>query len=109
MDIKNDTVLYCTELCVHIRKHIYLNHFFLTQANGFLGAQGFAGAIPAAYTQLAKGFLSRVLGGGQGGRVGLQEYQKPSWTFHAKGLWYYPPHNSLPSFTMIGSPNFGEF
>ncbi|KAK3860436.1 hypothetical protein Pcinc_033515 [Petrolisthes cinctipes] len=77
------------------------------KANGFLGARGFAGAIPAAYTQLAKGFLSRVLGGNQGNRLGLQEYQKPGWTFHAKGLWYYPPLDSLPTLTMIGSPNFG--
>jgi phosphatidylserine/phosphatidylglycerophosphate/cardiolipin synthase-like enzyme len=31
----------------------------------------------------------------------------PGWTFHAKGIWYYLPGETLPSATLIGSPNFG--
>ncbi|XP_042214342.1 CDP-diacylglycerol--glycerol-3-phosphate 3-phosphatidyltransferase, mitochondrial-like isoform X1 [Homarus americanus] len=77
------------------------------RANGFLGARGFAGAIPAAYTQLAKLFFERLQRGGASNRISMFEYQRPRWTFHAKGLWYYQPGHSLPSLTMIGSPNFG--
>ena len=36
------------------------------------------------------------------------EYQRKDWTFHGKGLWYYPPGESLPAATMVGSPNFGH-
>ncbi|XP_045623939.1 CDP-diacylglycerol--glycerol-3-phosphate 3-phosphatidyltransferase, mitochondrial isoform X2 [Procambarus clarkii] len=77
------------------------------KANGFLGARGFAGAIPAAYTQIAKLFFERLQHGGQTKRISLFEYQRTNWTFHAKGLWYYEPYQSLPCLTMIGSPNFG--
>ncbi|KAK8720687.1 hypothetical protein OTU49_013155 [Cherax quadricarinatus] len=77
-------------------------------ANGFLGASGFAGAIPAAYTQLAKLFFETLQKGRQSKRITKFEYQRPSWTFHAKGLWYYQPYQSLPLLTMIGSPNFGK-
>ena len=78
------------------------------QANGFLGAKGFAGSIPSAYTQLAKLFYERVLESKQNWRINLFEYQRNGWTFHGKGLWYYHPDNSLPILTMIGSPNFGK-
>ena len=38
----------------------------------------------------------------------MHEYEREGWTFHAKGLWYYPPGgNGLPTMTMVGSPNFG--
>lgn len=36
------------------------------------------------------------------------EYEKPDWTYHAKGLWYYLPDAQLPAMTLIGSSNFGE-
>ncbi|KAF2348209.1 Phospholipase D-like domain [Trinorchestia longiramus] len=89
------------------------------KANGFLGAAGVAGAIPAAYTLLAKQFLGRVQQLGQQSRVQLYEYQRNNWTFHAKGLWYSEHSYSdlishgtsedqcLPCLTLIGSPNFG--
>uniref|UniRef100_A0A6A7FQ07 CDP-diacylglycerol--glycerol-3-phosphate 3-phosphatidyltransferase n=1 Tax=Hirondellea gigas TaxID=1518452 RepID=A0A6A7FQ07_9CRUS len=94
-------------------------------ANGFLGAAGVAGAIPAAYTFLAKRFMQRVEKLKQGYRVHLWEYQRKNWTFHAKGLWYHVskqdqldepqmqqetkpcPPPRLPCLTLIGSPNFG--
>lgn len=37
-----------------------------------------------------------------------QEYVHHKWAFHVKGLWYYSPNEPLPSFTLIGSPNFGH-
>lgn len=77
------------------------------KANGFLGARGVAGGIPAAYTLIAKRFFEKIQQNNIQ-RVELFEYQRPKWTFHGKGLWYYKPDQSLPFLTMIGSPNFGR-
>lgn len=38
----------------------------------------------------------------------MYEYEKQGWTYHAKGVWYYLPGESLPTMTLIGSSNFGE-
>lgn len=78
------------------------------KANGFLGAKGPAGGIPAAYSQIAKTFYRSLKEAGQEHRVHLYEYQKDDWTYHAKGLWYYLPESQLPDLTVIGSSNFGE-
>lgn len=77
------------------------------KANGFLGARGVAGGIPAAYTLIAKNFFERIQER-QNKRISLFEYQRLNWTFHGKGLWYYKPKQSLPFLTMIGSANFGR-
>jgi phosphatidylserine/phosphatidylglycerophosphate/cardiolipin synthase-like enzyme len=81
-------------------------------ANGFFGARGISGAVPAAYAELARRFweLCAARGrvaepgcrsgggggggggsGGGGGGVSLHEYELKGWTFHAKGLWLGPP------------------
>ncbi|XP_028845236.1 CDP-diacylglycerol--glycerol-3-phosphate 3-phosphatidyltransferase, mitochondrial isoform X2 [Denticeps clupeoides] len=77
------------------------------EVNGFFGAKGVAGAIPAAYVHLARKFYSKVCGLGQQERIHLHEYHRPDWTFHAKGLWFYLKGQSRPCLTLIGSPNFG--
>ncbi|KAJ8263779.1 hypothetical protein GJAV_G00141200 [Gymnothorax javanicus] len=77
------------------------------QVNGFFGAKGLAGAIPAAYTHIARQFYNRVCHLRQGHRVRLHEYHRENWTFHAKGLWYYLIGCDKPCLTLIGSPNFG--
>ncbi|XP_057681617.1 CDP-diacylglycerol--glycerol-3-phosphate 3-phosphatidyltransferase, mitochondrial isoform X2 [Corythoichthys intestinalis] len=77
------------------------------EVNGFFGAKGVAGAIPDAYTHIARQFYERVRQLGQQGRIRLQEYHRPQWTFHAKGLWYYLYGHDRPCLTLIGSPNFG--
>lgn len=77
------------------------------KANGFLGAGGPAGGIPAAYTHIAANFFNCVNHEGMQHRVSMHEYQREGWTFHAKGLWYYPPKSELPCLTMVGSPNYG--
>ncbi|KAG8507477.1 CDP-diacylglycerol--glycerol-3-phosphate 3-phosphatidyltransferase, mitochondrial, partial [Galemys pyrenaicus] len=77
------------------------------EVNGFFGARGVAGAIPAAYMHIERQFYSEVCGLGQQERVQLQEYWRRGWTFHAKGLWLYLAGSSLPCLTLIGSPNFG--
>ncbi|XP_051925653.1 CDP-diacylglycerol--glycerol-3-phosphate 3-phosphatidyltransferase, mitochondrial isoform X2 [Hippocampus zosterae] len=77
------------------------------EVNGFFGAKGVAGAIPDAYTHIARQFYERVRQLGQQGRIRLHEYHRPQWTFHAKGLWYYLHRQDRPCLTLIGSPNFG--
>nr|CAG4648734.1 EOG090X08SX [Polyphemus pediculus] len=85
--------------------HILMAH---PNANGFLGARGFAGGIPSAYTLLASQFYQRVRNRAHGSRIKLWEYQRSFWTFHAKGLWIScTGADSRPFFTLIGSPNFG--
>lgn len=41
-------------------------------------------------------------------RISVHEYVRDKWTFHVKGLWYYPANKHLPNLTLIGSPNFGH-
>lgn len=76
--------------------------------NGFYGAKGPAGGVPAAYVYIAKQFYNQVLQQGQHSRIHLQEYFRNKWTFHVKGLWYYFNDQTLPSLTLVGSPNFGN-
>lgn len=75
------------------------------EANGFLGARGIMGHIPAAYTFIAAKFLERVAAAGRQ-NVALHEYARPGWTFHAKGLWA-ACDGALPSLMLVGSPNYG--
>ncbi|XP_042371337.1 CDP-diacylglycerol--glycerol-3-phosphate 3-phosphatidyltransferase, mitochondrial-like [Plectropomus leopardus] len=77
------------------------------EVNGFFGAKGVAGAIPAAYIHIARQFYNQVCQLGQQERVHLHEYHRSQWTFHAKGLWYYLQGQDRPCLTLIGSPNFG--
>ncbi|KAL4704209.1 hypothetical protein ACJJTC_011835 [Scirpophaga incertulas] len=77
-------------------------------ANGFLGAAGPAGGIPYAYSLLARKFWEQVEQHNQVSRVRMLEYERSGWTFHAKGLWYYPPGSGVPWATVIGSANLGE-
>ncbi|XP_037259022.1 CDP-diacylglycerol--glycerol-3-phosphate 3-phosphatidyltransferase, mitochondrial isoform X3 [Falco rusticolus] len=77
------------------------------EVNGFFGAKGVAGAIPAAYVYIEHQFYSEVCYLHQQERVQLQEYSRAGWTFHAKGLWLYLAGSNLPCLTLIGSPNFG--
>ena len=67
-----------------------------------------SGGIPHAYTLLARDFHKQILEHKQTDNILVQEYIRHKWTFHVKGLWYYPPNEPLPSLTLIGSPNFGH-
>jgi CDP-diacylglycerol--glycerol-3-phosphate 3-phosphatidyltransferase len=78
------------------------------EANGFLGAKGPAGGIPFAYSLIARKFQKEFEKSRQGSRISLMEYLRDAWTYHGKGLWYYPSNGDHPCLTLIGSPNFGE-
>lgn len=46
----------------------------------------------------------------QEARIRLWEYQRRSWTFHAKGLWIsFNRGDPRPCLTLVGSPNFGKY
>ena len=77
------------------------------EVNGFFGAKGPVGAIPAAYIYIAKQFYRLTGKYKQQERIMLQEYSRDKWTFHVKGLWYYLRNDTLPSMTIVGSANFG--
>nr|CAG4637887.1 EOG090X08SX [Chydorus sphaericus] len=99
---------------VHINNFLFIfsknSNLFLQKANGFLGARGMAGGIPAGYTLLAYQFYRRLMDRAHGARIRLWEYQRQHWTFHAKGLWisFNNANDPRPCFTLIGSPNFGN-
>uniref|UniRef100_A0A3B3ZGI9 CDP-diacylglycerol--glycerol-3-phosphate 3-phosphatidyltransferase n=1 Tax=Periophthalmus magnuspinnatus TaxID=409849 RepID=A0A3B3ZGI9_9GOBI len=63
------------------------------EVNGFFGAKGVAGSIPAAYIHIARQFYDQVL------RLGQEE--------SGVRLWYYLSGQPRPCLTLIGSPNFG--
>uniref|UniRef100_A0A0R3RSW5 CDP-diacylglycerol--glycerol-3-phosphate 3-phosphatidyltransferase n=1 Tax=Elaeophora elaphi TaxID=1147741 RepID=A0A0R3RSW5_9BILA len=72
------------------------------QANGFYQASGLFGFIPLMYVYISHLFYKMI-----GPNIRLFEYNRPGWTYHAKGLWIDSKHSSL-SATMIGSSNFGH-
>uniref|UniRef100_A0A8C4WZJ7 CDP-diacylglycerol--glycerol-3-phosphate 3-phosphatidyltransferase n=1 Tax=Eptatretus burgeri TaxID=7764 RepID=A0A8C4WZJ7_EPTBU len=80
-------------------------------ANGFWGAGGLASGVAGAYTyntaKFARRLHKRYRATCTGHATRLWEYSREGWSFHGKGLWYYPPNEITPSLTFIGSPNFG--
>ncbi|KAF6203196.1 hypothetical protein GE061_003614 [Apolygus lucorum] len=56
----------------------------------------------------ARGSSCRVASRNQSDRISMFEYIRPGWTYHAKGLWYYPPHDDTPILTLVGSSNYGS-
>ncbi|KAK3843699.1 MAG: hypothetical protein J3R72DRAFT_440592 [Linnemannia gamsii] len=77
------------------------------EANGFFNSAGISKYIPPAYTLIEQRFFNDAKAAGNAERIKIEEYARKGWTYHAKGLWVYPPHSDLPVMTTIGSPNFG--
>lgn len=77
------------------------------EANGFYNSAGISKYIPPAYTLIEQRFFNGVKRAGNAERIKIEEYLRKGWTYHAKGLWVYPPHSDTPIMTTIGSPNFG--
>ena len=97
-------ILKCVCVCARARACVCV----CAQVNGFFQARGIAGYIPVAYIYIARQFFEEVQRFDQSQRIQLFEYFRENWTFHAKGLWYYLPQKTLPSLTLVGSPNFGK-
>ncbi|KAI9492351.1 hypothetical protein BDB00DRAFT_828653 [Zychaea mexicana] len=84
---------------------------FLTaspEANGFFNSKGVSRYLPPAYTWIEKQFFNSVQRSGRENDITIEEYKRPGWTYHAKGLWAYLGAQTRPVLTMIGSPNFGH-
>ncbi|KAF7723275.1 CDP-diacylglycerol--glycerol-3-phosphate 3-phosphatidyltransferase, partial [Apophysomyces ossiformis] len=84
---------------------------FLTaspEANGFFNSKGVSGYLPAAYTYIERLFYKQVKRENKQETITIEEYTRPGWTYHAKGLWVCREQEKLPCLTMIGSPNFGH-
>jgi hypothetical protein len=72
---------------------IVMYALLLRQANGFYGSSGISGRIPEGYTLLEQRFMDAVDASGRswlsddhgGTGVQLMEWEKPGWTYHAKG------------------------
>jgi CDP-diacylglycerol--glycerol-3-phosphate 3-phosphatidyltransferase len=76
------------------------------QANGFYGANGVSGNIPALYVYLSMLFYRKIQAIGKA--ISLLEYSRPEWTFHAKGTWIEPSKTDVPwAATIVGSSNYG--
>lgn len=87
-------------------------------ANGFFNANGVKGALPMAYSLIEQEFYDRTRD--REYEAVLREFDRPKWTFHAKGMWWIPPaapnagrsdekeEGQLPQMTVFGSSNFGR-
>jgi CDP-diacylglycerol--glycerol-3-phosphate 3-phosphatidyltransferase len=77
------------------------------KANGFYGAKGVAGHVPSMYVYFASQFLKKTFESSKQNNIKYFEYYRPNWTFHGKGLWFYPKSSPLPLVSLVGSSNFG--
>lgn len=75
------------------------------ETNGFFKGLGLSANVPDMYMHQSNRFLKIIHPVYP--RIRYYEYHKPDWTFHAKGVWYYNKGETLPSLTLVGSPNFG--
>ncbi|KAK9448522.1 uncharacterized protein V1518DRAFT_419183 [Limtongia smithiae] len=82
------------------------------EANGFYKSPGVSGYLPSAYSLLAEEFVRDVSRRHKLDRIHLLEWQRGvlnqpgGWTYHAKGIWVTPPHETMPCISVIGSSNF---
>jgi CDP-diacylglycerol--glycerol-3-phosphate 3-phosphatidyltransferase len=76
------------------------------ESNGFFKAKGLSGVIPLIYSCYEEDFFkySQLLYRD----IKFFEYKRENWSYHAKGIWYYPfQNNQLPTMTLVGSSNYG--
>ncbi|KAI7862237.1 hypothetical protein BDF14DRAFT_1858466 [Spinellus fusiger] len=78
------------------------------EANGFFGSKGISKFLPPAYTHIEREFYRNVERLGKQDAISIEEYRRPGWTYHAKGLWIRLAQQAWPSVTTIGSTNFGH-
>lgn len=79
------------------------------KVNSFYGARGLIGKIPSVYTTFSSSFFDKVSKLDDSDLIKIFMFERPSWTFHAKGLWLHlnPETSKAPMLVTIGSSNFG--
>ena len=75
------------------------------KANGFFNGGGLKTRVPFVF-RLAALQMIRKAQSMQKKEFKLFEYERPEWTFHAKGLFLTEPGQTLPSLNLIGSSNY---
>lgn len=77
--------------------------------NSFYGAKGLIGRIPSVYTTFSRSFFHRIEKLNETNPIRMYLFQRPNWTFHAKGLWMHlnPGTAEETMMATIGSSNFG--
>jgi len=75
------------------------------KANGFYGARGFSGYVPALYVNVSEEFRRQLIAANRENSVRCFEYSRPGWTFHAKGVWIVDSTDYVA--TLMGSSNYG--
>lgn len=78
------------------------------KANCFFDAKDISKFIPLSYSVIEEALYHKIAQANKLDSIFIYEYEKSDWTFHAKGIWYYFPNQTLPSISLIGSANFGE-
>ncbi|SJX61199.1 related to PGS1-phosphatidylglycerophosphate synthase [Sporisorium reilianum f. sp. reilianum] len=90
------------------------------EANGFFQSRGVSGWIPEAYTwyeyqfwralRRSKRLLKQDGRDAEQGGVEIREWKKNGWTYHAKGIWFYPSsaEAATPTMVHVGSSNYGS-
>ncbi|KAL9939978.1 hypothetical protein V8E36_000683 [Tilletia maclaganii] len=91
------------------------------RSNGFFGSGFPSGLLPAAYVLLERAFAKRARAAGwvsssdlgqvekqHGRRLEMRRWERPGWTYHAKGIWITPPSSLHPTTTFLGSSNYGR-
>lgn len=73
------------------------------EANGFFNGNGILRFIPLVYTHYTKSFFKRSRGHNEND-IAIWYYNRPDWSFHAKGIWLFAPKFFM---TVVGSTNFG--
>ncbi|KAF4692055.1 CDP-diacylglycerol--glycerol-3-phosphate 3-phosphatidyltransferase [Perkinsus olseni] len=71
------------------------------KANSFYKSGGLSQYIPDMYTTMEVDLMKRLT------RGTLHEYERPYWTFHAKGIWGYRSTGASPVGCLVGSSNYG--
>ena len=88
-------------------------------SSSFYNAAGLKGLIPVVYEVLQARLTAAARA--RGAPLQVLHYERPGWTYHAKGMWLWPPQHpsaclpqtpseelQAPVLTLIGSSNFSE-
>jgi len=79
--------------------------------HGFHKAAGIKALIPKMHQEAINEVVSKLPVSSGDSSVRVHYYNRPQWSYHAKGIWLLSPLDkslSLPFFTYIGSSNFGQ-